>query len=82
MFLAAYPHPIKGCGFAAQFYKESCKGGRLMKCKLDLPTLVEIGDKMPGGFFVYRADGKEELIYSNDIVLDIFGCKTIEEFVG
>ena len=35
---------------------------------------------MPGGFFIYRADDKEELLYANDVMLDIFGCETLEEF--
>lgn len=35
---------------------------------------------MPGGFFIYHADGDEELIYINDAMLRIFGCDTREEF--
>ena len=35
---------------------------------------------MPGGFFVYKAIGDEEILYVNDIVLDIFGCDNIEDF--
>ena len=31
----------------------------------------EIGGHMPGGFFVYRAEEPEELIYANKAVLDI-----------
>lgn len=37
------------------------------------------GECMPGGFFVYHADEKEELIYANDVMLDIFGCGSMEE---
>ena len=37
------------------------------------------GDDMPGGFFVYRADEKEEILYANDVVADIFGCKSQDE---
>lgn len=36
-------------------------------------------DWMPGGFFIYRADGGEELLYANEATLRIFGCDTIEE---
>ena len=35
---------------------------------------------MPGGFFIYRADDREELLYANDVMLDIFGCETLDEF--
>ena len=35
---------------------------------------------MPGGFFVYRADGDQELIYANDACIRIFGCDTLEQF--
>ena len=37
-------------------------------------------DQIPGGFFIYRADGSEEILYVNRGVLRIFGCETVEEF--
>lgn len=37
-------------------------------------------DAMPGGFFIYRADEEEEIIYANRELLRIFGCDTLEEF--
>lgn len=40
----------------------------------------KMAGKMPGGFFVYRADENEDILYANDVLLDIFGCKTLEEF--
>ena len=44
-------------------------------------TLIEqFGEQMPGGFFIYKADGKEELLYANQAVCHIFGCDTLEEF--
>lgn len=36
-------------------------------------------DWMPGGFFIYRADEREELLYANEATLRIFGCDTMEE---
>ena len=36
-------------------------------------------DEMPGGFFIYHADGQEELIYANKAMLHIFNCETIAE---
>ena len=37
---------------------------------------------MPGGFFVYRADyDKEEILFANKALLQIFECETEEEFM-
>ena len=47
---------------------------------LSLLMLERLGQNMPGGFFVYKAHGKEELLYANDVVQDIFGCNNIDEF--
>ena len=49
----------------------------------EIPALSGLGElvgKMPGGFFVYRADETEAMLYVNDVLLDIFGCDTREEF--
>lgn len=43
--------------------------------------LIEFVEGMPGGFFIYRADGNEELLHINQAMLGIFGCETYEEFV-
>ena len=40
-----------------------------------------IASRMPGGFFIYRADEREELLYANQVLLNIFGCRTAEEFL-
>ena len=45
-----------------------------------LPIIEQISEGMPGGFFIYHADGNEELIYINGAMLRIFGCDTREEF--
>ena len=45
-----------------------------------LPVVEEIGGHMPGGFFIYKAEAPEELIYANRPVFDIFGCADQEEF--
>ena len=37
-------------------------------------------DKMPGAFFIYHADGNEEIIYANQATLRLFKCGTMEEF--
>lgn len=42
--------------------------------------LKRIIDEMPGGFFIYRADESEEIIYANKALLRIFECETEGEF--
>ena len=45
-----------------------------------LNVVEEIGRHMPGGFFIYKAEQPEELLYANHAVFDIFGCKDMDEF--
>ena len=45
-----------------------------------LQVVEHIGQHMPGGFFIYRAEGNEELLYANKACLDIFGCETMDQF--
>lgn len=45
-----------------------------------LSFVEEIGRHMPGGFFIYRAEKPEELLYANKACFDIFGCADLEEF--
>ena len=47
---------------------------------LELPCLAKIAQQMPSGFFIYRADETREILYVNDILLDIFGCANLKEF--
>ncbi len=47
----------------------------------DNPFVIEkLTQRMPGGFFVYRADEDEKILYANDILLEMFGCKNLDEF--
>ncbi len=39
-----------------------------------------IPTNLPGGFFIYRAKGAEELCFADKNVLDLYECETIEEF--
>ncbi len=45
-----------------------------------LPVIEELGRHMPGGFFIYRAEAPEELLYANKACFDIFGCNGPEDF--
>ena len=47
---------------------------------LEKITIHEVMQGMPGGFFIYRADSREELVYVNDAILRLFCCDTLEEF--
>ncbi|MCI8363865.1 MAG: response regulator [Eubacterium sp.] len=46
-----------------------------------MPIIEQLTDGMPGGFFIYRAEGEEELLYFNTSILRIYGCETREEFI-
>lgn len=39
-----------------------------------------IGEQIPGGFFIYRADAGMELLYVNSAVEKMYGCESEEEF--
>lgn len=45
-----------------------------------LPIIESICDGMPGGFFIYKADGDGEIIYINKAMLRIFKCDTEQQF--
>ncbi len=43
-------------------------------------NLEEVMSGIPGGFFIYHADGDEEIIYANNEVLYLYKCETMEQF--
>ena len=45
-----------------------------------IPIVEEIGRHMPGGFFIYKVQPPEELLYANQAVFDIYGCRDLQEF--
>ena len=45
-----------------------------------LPIVGQIADHLPGGFFIYKAYGDEEMLYINRYMLNICGCKTEKQF--
>ena len=47
----------------------------------NLSFIKELGKHMPGGFFIYKAEAPEELLYANRAVFEIFGCRNREEFI-
>ena len=45
-----------------------------------LPLVGEIGNYVPGGFFIYKAAGDGEVLYANSAAHRIFGCKGDDDF--
>ena len=45
-----------------------------------LSVIEQLGEHMPGGFFIYKADESETLLYANKAVFNIFGCEGMEDF--
>ncbi len=45
-----------------------------------LSMIEQFGELMPGGFYIYKADEGEELLYINKAALQIYGCESLEEF--
>ncbi len=48
--------------------------------KYTMPVVRQMSSVIPGGFFIYHEDESQELIFHNQRVLEIFGCKTLDEF--
>ena len=46
-----------------------------------LKKVEAISEFLPGGFFVYRADEKEQLITFNEELIRIYKCRNKEEFI-
>lgn len=52
----------------------------LVLTKETLPIVMQMAENIPGGFFVYKATEKAEIIFVNSVVLDIYGCSSLEDF--
>ncbi|MCR5828794.1 MAG: diguanylate cyclase [Lachnospiraceae bacterium] len=48
--------------------------------KYTMPVIRQMAEVIPGGFFIYRENEKREIVYQNTKVLEIFGCKNVDEF--
>ena len=55
-------------------------GKKFLLNEQTMHIVEEIGRHMPGGFFIYKAETPDELLYANQAVLNIFGCENLEEF--
>ena len=36
---------------------------------------------LPGGFFIYEAEGNERIVFAEPNVIKLYGCDTFEEFL-
>ena len=45
-----------------------------------LEEMNQFAERMPGGFFIYKADETKAVLYANEILLRIYGCDSMEEF--
>ena len=36
---------------------------------------------LPGGFFVYEAQGEEKILFAEQNIIQLYGCETFEEFL-
>ena len=55
-------------------------GRKLQLTPETISIIEELGRHMPGGFFIYKAQQPETLLYANQAVFDIFGCDGLEDF--
>lgn len=54
--------------------------GELLKSEEILSDIIHMGENMPGGFFIYCAEMPKEILYTNDVMIDIYGCDDLEDF--
>ena len=59
---------------------EQNRSSSLILSEQTFPIIEQITAGMPGGFFIYHADGDEKLIYANQALVQNFGCENLEEF--
>lgn len=45
-----------------------------------LPIILQIAEHLPGGFFIYTADDKEELLFFNHTMVEYFECDDDDDF--
>ncbi len=60
--------------------REQADRNYLILSEETFPIIEQITAGMPGGFFIYHADGDEKLIYANRALFRIYGCEDLEEF--
>lgn len=53
-----------------------------MSNKQYIETVVgKVPTGLPGGFFIYEAEGDENILFADSNVINLYGCETFEEFM-
>ncbi|MBQ6407863.1 MAG: GGDEF and EAL domain-containing protein [Butyrivibrio sp.] len=39
-----------------------------------------VPNNLPGGFFIYEAEGDEKILFAENNIVELFGCRSFEEF--
>jgi len=73
-------NPVTGITAVAIAVLSIREPGERLLAEQILSVIEQFGEYIPGGFFIYKADKDEELLYANKAVFDIFGCDGLEEF--
>lgn len=47
---------------------------------LSTKNLEDLIEMIPGGYYIYKADMEEELLFANKAAIQIYGCESLEEF--
>ncbi|MCR5595568.1 MAG: response regulator [Lachnospiraceae bacterium] len=48
--------------------------------KKTLPIIREFAEHIPGGFVIYQENENRDIIFINNVILDIYKCDTLDEF--
>lgn len=67
----------------SRYYENKMHGQRLntsVETEDALKRVEAVAELLPGGFFVYHADGSEQLITYNRELLKLYGCRDEKEF--
>jgi len=61
--------------------RRKTEGNALVLSEETFPIIEQITTGMPGGFFIYHADGDEKLIYANQALIQMYGCDDLGDFM-
>jgi PAS domain S-box-containing protein len=73
-------NPVNGIVAVAVAVLSIREPGEKLMVEQILSVIEQFGEFMPGGFFIYKADEREQLLYANRAVFEIFGCDGLKDF--
>ncbi|MDD6234794.1 MAG: diguanylate cyclase [Lachnospiraceae bacterium] len=68
----------------SRYYKDKMHERRrqtMVDTEETLRKIESVSELLPGGFFIYHADGDEQLITFNHELVNLFGCRDDAEFI-